>query len=248
VETRFYSGAILAGALSIAVGTAFGIKHQGLPGVAISGCGEGATDEGAFWEAANYAGRMRLPLLIVIENNRYATFSDQLKRQAEDNICERVRTFGVRATKIFGNDAVLAHRTLREELERLRRGEGPALVEAYTFRWNSHVGPEDDGFNAYRSSEEMKFWKDNCPIELLGAGLRAAGSLTAAQEAAGEKEIAVEIAANFKFAKESPFPRDTHWARMNWESASPLADRLLGAAAGGAGFDPSQAEAKLGPY
>src|SRR3984893_2587463 len=98
----------------------------------------------------NYSGQKKLPILFVIENNRYATFSDQLKRQANDNITERVRPFGVRATQIFGNDVILAWRTLRHEIERLRAGDGPALVEAYTYRWNSHVGPEDDGANAYR--------------------------------------------------------------------------------------------------
>jgi TPP-dependent pyruvate/acetoin dehydrogenase alpha subunit len=247
-ETKFYSGAILAGALSIAAGTAFGLKHQGLPQIAISGCGEGATDEGAFWEAVNYAGRMKLPLLIVIENNRYATFSDQLKRQAQDNICERVRPFGMRATKIFGNDAVLAWQTLQAEIARVRAGDGPALVEAYTFRWNSHVGPEDDSFNGYRTNEEMQFWKNNCPITLLEDGLRRIGALSDAQLKLIEEEVAAEIAANFKFAKESPFPSDTSWRRMNWDESSPLADKLLGTAASRTDFDHDQAEAKLGPY
>ena len=62
-----------------------------------------------------------------------------------------------------------------------------------------------------------------------------------------ESEIAAEIAANFKFAKESPFPTDTDWRRMNFEDASPMADRLLGTESRG-DFDPDQAEARLGPY
>ncbi len=245
--SHFYSGAILAGAVSIAVGAAFGFKFKKSGQIAISGFGEGATDEGAFWEAMNYSGRQKLPILFVIENNRYATFSDQLKRQATDNICERVRPFGVRATKIFGNDAALAHRTLAAEIGRLRAGDGPALVEAYTYRWNSHVGPEDDGANNYRPADEIRFWKDNCPIVLFEEKLREARLLDDAAKAAMEAEIAAEIAGNFKFAKESPFPKDTDWRRMNYEDASPMADKLLGTAAGGA-FDQYQAEAKLGPY
>ena len=86
----------------------------------------------------NYAGKQKLPILFVVENNRYATFSDQLKRQASDNICERVRPFGVRATQVFGNDVVKVYDTLAAEVVALRDGNGPALVEAYTFRWNSH--------------------------------------------------------------------------------------------------------------
>ncbi|HVT73256.1 MAG TPA: thiamine pyrophosphate-dependent dehydrogenase E1 component subunit alpha [Lacunisphaera sp.] len=246
--TNFYSGAILAGAVSIAVGAAFGFKHRQSRQVSISGFGEGCTDEGAFWEAMNYAGKQQLPVLFVCENNRYATFSDQLKRQARDNIAERVRTFGVRATTIFGNDTVLAWRTIGAELDRLRAGDGPALIEAYTYRWNSHVGPEDDSANAYRQPGEMEFWKENCPIVLLGEKLRAAGLLDDALAARLEGEIATEIAANFKFAKESPFPTDTNWRRMNYEDATPLADRLLGVSAAGGNFDQDQDEARLGPY
>ncbi len=247
-DTNFYSGAILAGAVSIAVGAAFGFKHKRTKQVSISGFGEGCTDEGAFWEAMNYAGKQKLPVLFVCENNRYATFSDQLKRQADDNVSARVRPFGVRATQIFGNDTVLAHRTIGAEIERLRNGDGPALIEAYTYRWNSHVGPEDDSANAYRQPGEMEFWKANCPIVLLGEKLRAAGLLTDALSARYEAEVAAEVAANFKFAKESPFPTDTHWRQMNYADASPLADRLLGVATRGAGFDQYQDEAKLGPY
>lgn len=247
-ETNFYSGAILAGAVSIAVGAAFGFKHKGTRQVSISGFGEGCTDEGAFWEAMNYAGKQRLPVLFVCENNRYATFSDQLKRQAEDNVSERVRPFGVRATKIFGNDTVLAWRTIGAEIERLRNGDGPALIEAYTYRWNSHVGPEDDSANAYRQPGEMEFWKTNCPLVLLGETLQTAGLLDDALLARYESEIAAEIAANFKFAKESPFPADTHWRNMNYEEATPLADKLLGVAARSDLFDQYQDEAKLGPY
>ena len=246
-ESHFYSGAILAGAVSIAVGAAFGFRYRKTNQIAISGFGEGATDEGAFWEAMNYTGKQKLPILFVIENNRYATFSDQLKRQDTDNIVERVRPFGVRATKIFGNDAALAYRTLQAEIARLRAGDGPALVEAYTYRWNSHVGPEDDGANNYRTAEEMKYWKENCPIVLFDEKLRAARMLDDKAKAAIEAEISAEIAGNFKFAKESPFPKDTDWRRMNYEDASPVADRLLGTAARGQ-FDQDQAEAKLGPY
>jgi pyruvate dehydrogenase E1 component alpha subunit len=245
--SHFYSGAILAGAVSIAVGAAFGFRYRKTKQIAISGFGEGATDEGAFWEAMNYTGKQKLPVLFVIENNRYATFSDQLKRQATDNIAERVRTFGVRATKIFGNDSALAYRTLQAEIARLRDGDGPALVEAYTYRWNSHVGPEDDGANNYRTPEEIRYWKENCPIVLFEEKLRSAALLTDATKAEMEAEIAAEIAANFKFAKESPFPSDTDWRKMNYEDASPMADRLLGTAVSGK-FDQDQAEAKLGPY
>jgi TPP-dependent pyruvate/acetoin dehydrogenase alpha subunit len=246
-DSRFYSGAILAGAVSIAVGAAFAFKHLRTKQISISGFGEGATDEGAIWEAMNYAGKQRLPILFVIENNRYATFSDQLKRQASDNICERVRTFGVRAVRVFGNDVVKVYDTLNAEIEALRQGDGPSLVEAYTYRWNSHVGPEDDSINNYRTPEEIFFWKENCPIKLLEESLRDAGYLADDLKEGMEAEIAMEIAGNFRFAKESPFPANVNWQDANWTSASPLADALLSEAEGDT-FDHTQDEARLGPY
>lgn len=245
--SHFYSGAILSGAVGIAVGAAEAFQYRGTPQVSIAGFGEGATDEGAFWEAMNHAGARRLPVLFVCENNRYATYSDQLKRQAADNISQRVSTFGVRATPIFGNDVALVYGTLKQEIEKLRKGDGPALVEAYTYRWSSHVGPEDDGANQYRTADEMEFWKQNCPIVLLQEILEARGHLDATACQDFEREIEAEIEENFQFAKSSPFPHAKDWGSMNVNPASPLAEKLLGSSPESA-FDHYQPEATLGPY
>jgi TPP-dependent pyruvate/acetoin dehydrogenase alpha subunit len=245
--SRFFSGAILAGAVSIAAGAAFALQLKRSPNIAVSGFGEGATDEGAFWEVANYAGFKRLPLLLVCENNRYATFSDQLKRQASDNICARVRPFGVRSEQVFGNDVLQVYRTLRSAIEHARSGNGPALVEAYTYRWNSHVGPEDDSSNNYRTREELDFWKANSPILLLEEQLFAHQLLTAAVKTGIESEIADEIAGHFAFAKSSPFPSPPDWRAANTDETTPLADRLLGSTTD-TEFDHFQPDARLEPY
>lgn len=245
--SRFYSGAILAGAIGIAVGAAQAFQYKRSRQISIAGFGEGATDEGAFWEAMNHAGARKLPILFICENNRYATYSDQLKRQSADNICERVNTFGVRAQRIFGNDVVLSHRTLKAEIEAIRGGRGPALIEAYTFRWNSHVGPEDDSVNRYRTIEEMNFWRANCPIRLLQEPLVKAGIIDSSWQQAIENEIESETRENFRFAKSSPFPANPEWNALNVNATTPLADRLLGSSMQG-DFDQYQPETKLEPY
>lgn len=246
-SSRFFSGAILAGAVSLAAGAAFALQIKRLPHIAISGFGEGATDEGAFWEVVNFAGLKRLPLLLVCENNRYATYSDLFKRQASDNICERVRPFGVSAVSVFGNDVPKLYRVLRAACARVRAGAGPMLVHAFTYRWNSHVGPEDDGSNNYRTEEEMQFWKENCPVRLLQEKLMEAGHLSATVTAQMEAEIAAEIAAHFAFAKSSPFPSVSDWRAANIDETSPAADRLLGTAVDSE-FDHFQTDARLEPY
>lgn len=245
--TRFYSGAILAGAINIAAGAAFGLMLQRRNGISISGFGEAATEEGAFWEVMNFAGARRLPAIFLCENNRYSTYSDQMARQANDNIAERVSTFGVRVHRVFGNDIVKVYRMLQQEMRRVRGGDGPVLIEAYTYRWNGHVGPEDDDWNNYRPAEERRFWELNCPLSLLEEKLVEAGLITSALTEEMEADVAREIAANFKFAKDSPLPPEPDWQRLNWADVTPMADRLL-ATSEEAEFDHYQADAKLFPY
>jgi pyruvate dehydrogenase E1 component alpha subunit len=245
--TRFFSGAILAGATSIGIGTAFGLQLQKLPQIVFCGFGEACTEEGAFWEGVNLAAAKKLPLVLVCENNRYSTFSDAHRRLAVTNLSTKVATFGIHTTQVFGNDVILVHRALREAAERARRGEGTTFVEAFTYRWCSHVGPEDDGVNNYRTREEIDFWKKNCPLDLLREKLEASGSLTRSDWDRMEAEVAREIEANFRFAKQSAFPQPTGWEGMNLRADSPVADRLLGAGQEH-DFDPTQADASLTSY
>lgn len=226
-EVHFYSGAILSGAVAISVGAALGLQQRKLPHVSVAGFGEGATDEGVFWEAINVASLRQLPLVFVCENNRYATYSPQSKRQLRDNIHERVAAFGMTAKAVFGNDAIAVHGVIAEAVKQARSGSGPVFVETYTYRWNGHVGPENDDYIGYRPEAELEFWKQNDPVVLLEEPMRAAGLLDDAQKTALVQEIDHEIADAFAFAKNSPFPSDVDWHPANYDPTSPLADRLL---------------------
>lgn len=224
---RFFSGAILAGATAISSGSALAIQLQRTDQVTVAGFGESATDEGIFWESVNYAALAKLPLVLVCENNNYSVFSPQLKRQPLDNISERVRTFGMASAAIFGNDAMLVHRTLRDAILRARAGQGPTFVEAYTYRWSGHYGPASDDLVGYRTPEELEAWKRNCPIELLEEALRAKDLLADAEKRRLLQDIGAEIEECFRFAKSSPFPSAPDWAALNLANATPEADRLL---------------------
>jgi len=224
---RFYSGAILAGATAIAAGTALALQVRAPKLVSVAGFGESATDEGIFWETVNYAALAKLPIVFVCENNNYSVFSPQLKRTLLDNISERVRTFGMPSTAIFGNDAPQVYRTLSEAVDRARRGDGPTFVEAYTYRWSGHYGPASDDLVGYRQAEDLEAWKRNCPLRLLGETLRTMRALSDAEDAALAKACKDEIAACFRFAKSSPFPGPQDWHGLNFATATPQADRLL---------------------
>jgi TPP-dependent pyruvate/acetoin dehydrogenase alpha subunit len=244
---RVFGGAILAGAIGIAVGAAFGIQAQGQKLVSVTGFGEAATEEGIFWEAINYASVRKLPLVFVCENNRYSMFSPQLKRQPADDISRRVAAFGLKTHTLFGNDVILVHRALHEAVEAARHGEGPSFVETYTYRWNGHVGPEGDDNLGYRDAAEMEFWTSNCPLALLEQAMTETGLLTDETQAALRAEIDDEIQDAFRFAKRSPFPQSAGWNSLNYATETPLADRLLYEIEA-QGFDQNQGYLVPGPY
>lgn len=246
-SVNFYSGAILSGAVAISVGVALGLQHQKLPRVVVAGFGESATDEGVFWEAINLAAIRRLPIVFACENNRYSTFSPMFKRRTRESVHEQARAFGVETRALFGNDVVAVHNALAEAVQRARAGGGPTLVEAFTYRWNGHVGPEDDDYIGYRPKTELDFWKANDPIELLEEKMRPAGLVSDSSNAQLITEIDKEIADAFTFAKNSSFPTEPDWEAINYDPATPLADRLLRDVESGV-FNHAQADAIPGPY
>jgi pyruvate dehydrogenase E1 component alpha subunit len=246
-EVNFHSGAILSGASSIAIGAALGFQLKRQPHVAVAGFGEAATEEGIFWEAINYASVRKLPLVYVCENNLYSMYSSLLKRQPSDDISRRVASFGFKTTALFGNDVAACYRALKEAVQHARDGLGPSLVECYTYRWNAHVGPESDDKFGYRPAAELEFWKGNCPIALLEEKLTDKQLLQPEQKQDIIREIDEEIAAAFKFARSSEFPRFVSLADLNRSSRSPLAEKILPASTCGE-FNENQTDARLAPY
>ncbi|OGV37068.1 MAG: hypothetical protein A2X48_04460 [Lentisphaerae bacterium GWF2_49_21] len=226
-SVNFYSGAILSGMLAIAAGAALSFKYGGEGKVAVAVLGDGAIDEGITWETMNYASLMKLPVMFICENNGYSTYSPQLKRQPSDNITEKVEAFGVEGISMFGNDVVSLYRAFKKGIEHCRAGKGPYFIETYTYRWNSHVGPEDDTNVGYRTQDEINFWKNNCPIGLLEEKLQEQGLLTAEAKTAFKAEFKKEIESAFSFAKASPFPPAPDWNSLNLCADSPVADQYL---------------------
>lgn len=224
---NFFSGAILTGGVAAAVGVALGFKLREMPHIAFSGFGDGATDEGLFWESINYSVLRKLPVVFLCENNKYATYSPQIKRQPLDNISDRVLAFGAKTRTLFGNDAIAVHNAISEGIDHAKNGKGPFFIEAYTYRWCGHVGPEDDDHLNYRSTSELEFWKANCPIRLIEGKMIKEGLLSESEKKEIIDEIDNEICDAFKFSKESPFPDNVDWPRLNYATATPQADKLL---------------------
>ncbi len=211
------TSAIVAGNIPIAVGAALSLKLRRRGGIAAVFFGDGAADEGAFYESLNFASLKKLPVLFICENNFYATNSRQETRQPLDNIFKRGGIFGIKGFRCDGNDAVKVFDLSRGLVEKIRKGSGPYLMECRTYRWKGHVGPDCDFEKGCRPKYEHDAWVKRCPVRKLEGILLKKGALTGKGIENMRRRITREITKAEKFAKKSRFPAsselydDVYW-------------------------------------
>jgi TPP-dependent pyruvate/acetoin dehydrogenase alpha subunit len=194
------TSAIVAGTISHAVGAALTFRIRGEDHVAISSFGDGATEEGVFHEALNFAMLRKLPVVFVCENNLYATNTHIRERQAQTEIHRHAERFGMPSEVADGNDVLGVERVAEEAVLRARRGEGPTLLEFHTYRILEHCGINEDHDLGYRTREEVESWRARGPIDL------AAGFVKADEVERMEREIKALIDDAFAFARAAPWP------------------------------------------
>src|SRR5215218_8477427 len=189
----------------IAVGAAFSNKYRGTANVAVTFFGDGASNEGSLHEAANMASLYKLPCIFLCENNGYAEFTAQRGHQAIVDVADRAAGWGMPGVVVDGMDAMAGYGGTAEAVARARRGEGPTLIEAKTYRFHDHVGVK--GMRVpYRTEEEVAEARPRDPIPLLEGHLVEAGVATAEQLRAVWDEVGAEVQAAITYAEESPLP------------------------------------------
>jgi pyruvate dehydrogenase E1 component alpha subunit len=177
--------------------------------VAVTFFGEGAMDEGSFYESANYASIKRLPVLFVCENNIYATESPlQMRQPAGTDLCERVRSFKIDALPIDGNDVHEVYRATESALENVRGGGGPFFLECMTYRWRVHVGPYFDHElgRTYRSRQEVEGWMERCPLKRSAERLTRLGIATSMELEAWYQAMKTDVEGDIERARNAPWP------------------------------------------
>jgi TPP-dependent pyruvate/acetoin dehydrogenase alpha subunit len=213
------SAPILASTISVAVGAAWAARMDQRDQVVAVYFGDGATEEGTFHEALNFAGTYKLAVVFVCENNLYSVHSAlDVRQPAGRPIHTLAAAHGMAGIFGDGNDADVTYRLAGEAVGRARRGDGPTVVEFATYRWLEHCGPNDDINLNYRSAAEFAEWKERDPVRIYRDRLTADGLLTAAADIAMTAEIAAEIDAAVIFAKTSPFPQPDALARFVYPS------------------------------
>ena len=189
----------------IAVGAGFANKYRGDGNVAVAFFGDGSTNIGAFHEAANMAAALKLPVVFVCENNEYGEFTPRDKTMAITDVVDRAAGYGIPGVIVDGMDAVAVHEAALEAVARARRGGGPSLIEAKTYRFYNHHGVQNLGLK-YRTDEEVEGWKKRDPIFTLEDRLVEVGTVTRAEFDEIWAEQRADIAAAIEFAESSPPP------------------------------------------
>jgi acetoin:2,6-dichlorophenolindophenol oxidoreductase subunit alpha len=196
---------IVAGSIPIAVGAAFANRYRNSDLVTVCFFGDGASNEGAFHEAANMAALYRLPVIFLCENNLYGEFTSQDRHQAIVDVADRASGYGMPGVIVDGMDALAVFAAAGECISRARRGEGPSLVECKTYRFYDHVGVTGMRI-PYRDEAEVDTWKARDPIAALELHLVERGVIEADAIAAVHREVLDEIADAIAFAEASALP------------------------------------------
>jgi pyruvate dehydrogenase E1 component alpha subunit len=183
-----------------AVGLAYAAQYKDDDAVVMAYFGDGATSEGDFHEAANFAGVWHVPVVFVCQNNQWA-ISVPLKKQTHARtIAQKALAYGFPGIQVDGNDLLAVYAATQEAVARARAGDGPTLIECVTYRLGVHTTADDP--TKYRSDDEVTAWEKKDPLTRLvpyleRKGVRAAGL---------EEEIDAEIAAAIERFEAAPPP------------------------------------------
>ena len=200
------SSAIVAGTIPLAVGTALASYLRGQDSVSVVFFGDGAVNEGVFYESLNFASLKKLPVIFICENNLYSTHMPISACLADTNIHKKAEVFNMHGTEVDGNNVIEVFNTAGEAIEEARRGQGPILIECLTYRWRGHVGPNLDLEKGLRSKEELDYWMNKCPIKVFEEFLLKHGILSESEKTQACARVAKEIEESVTFARESPYP------------------------------------------
>jgi len=202
----------LAAQIPHAVGLAWGLRLRGEPGVVACFFGDGASSEGDFYEAANFAGVLRAPVVLVLTNNHWAISTPVAKQTAAASFAGKAAAFGMPGVRVDGNDVLAVRDAVAEARARAVAGDGPTLVEAVTYRMGHHTTADDP--TRYVPSEERAAWEGRDPIARSTATLTAEGRWSDADQAAAEAEADELFDRAFEAAEAAPLPPDAFFDHL----------------------------------
>ncbi len=171
-----------------AVGIAYAIQYRSEEAVVMAYFGDGATSEGDFHEACNFAGVWHVPVVFLCQNNQWAISVPVKKQTNSRTIAQKAIAYGFPGIQVDGNDVLAVYAASREAVDRARAGEGPTLIECVTYRLGVHTTADDP--TKYRTDEEVKAWEQKDPLTRFRAYLEKKNLLEPGLEEQIDEEIA----------------------------------------------------------
>ena len=197
------TSAIVASSIPVAVGAAFANKQQGNGKIAAVFFGDGALDEGNFWESLNLACLMQLPVLFVCEDNGFAVHTPTSKRHGYASITDIVSKFNCNVLKENTTDAEAIYKLTRQAVKLIKTTRIPCFICLRYYRYLEHVGVNEDFDAGYRSREEFEEWYKKDPVNLQREKLL--NGVSEEEVIRIEREIDKQIANSLRLAREAPF-------------------------------------------
>lgn len=195
---------IVAGTVPLAAGAALASKLRGDTHIGLAWFGDGACEEGVVHETLNLASTLQLPVVFVVENNLYASHLDIAQRQPSDSVARFARAHRIESHVVDGNDVTAVSHAAQALISRARAGHGPGFLEAVTYRWRGHVGPDENiDVGLRRSAAELAAWKSRDPIARLRRTLSESGITTEELDTLGD-QIRIHVAHAVELARQSP--------------------------------------------
>ncbi|MEK6709602.1 MAG: thiamine pyrophosphate-dependent dehydrogenase E1 component subunit alpha [Nitrospinota bacterium] len=185
--------------MAAGMGLAYQLERKGR--VAVVFFGDGASNQGSFHESMNLCAIWKLPVVFFCENNHYAVSFHVTRSTSVRDISLRAQSYNAPGVTVDGMDVMAVYEATREAVARARRGEGPTLIEAKTYRFFGH-SRGDPQFGPYRTKEEVEQWRKRDPV----VAAERLFKLTGAEKKAAADEVARELAAAVEFAEKSPLP------------------------------------------
>ncbi len=194
---------MLGDMVSVLVGAAMAERMKGRSTVALTWIGDGATSTGAFHEGFNLACVQKVPLVVIVENNKFAYSTPTYKQTANPRFVDRAKSYGCFGESVDGNDTLAVYEVTRRAIDRARKGRGPTLIEADTMRMRGHAEHDD---MKYVPRELIEEWAKKDPILRYERHLLDRGLATAEELAAVVDRIEASLAEDLASAEQSPFP------------------------------------------
>ena len=197
---------IVGAGLPLAAGAALTARTLGTGGVAVSFFGDGASNQGTFHEAINLAAIWKLPAIFVCENNGYAESTPTRYHCSSTDIANRAGAYEIPGVVVDGLDLFAVYEAAGEAIARARRGEGPSIIEAKTYRYYGHFQGD---VITYRTEEEVNTYKQRDAIEHVRGYALKRGLATEAEFADIDAAVREDLDAAWKAAKAAPWPEES---------------------------------------